>query len=121
MVGLFQEIGPCLVNEHGDGTLPNPWSWSRNSSLLFVDQPVDVGFSYIENGNRVPRDSKEAAIDMHRFLQIFISEVFPHKRSSPVHLSGESYAVCFPPLSCTGVLAANLSRENTSLTSGLRS
>lgn len=93
MVGLFQEIGPCLINEHGNGTVPNPWSWSQNSSLLFVDQPVDVGFSYIDEGHDLPRDSQEAAVDMHRFLQLFVSEVFPHKRSSPVHLSGESYAV----------------------------
>lgn len=93
MVGLFQENGPCLVNEYGNGTVHNPWGWSRNSSLLFVDQPADVGFSYIDEGHEVARDSQEAAIDMHRFLQIFISEIFPHKSSSPVHLSGESYAV----------------------------
>lgn len=97
MLGLFQEIGPCLINEHGNGTVQNPWAWSRNSSLLFVDQPVDVGFSYIDEDHEVPRDSKEAAVDMHRFLQIFVSEIFPHKRSSPVHLAGESYAVRSPP------------------------
>ncbi|KAL4778823.1 Alpha/Beta hydrolase protein [Aspergillus varians] len=97
MVGLFQELGPCLVNEHGNGTVHNPWAWSRNASLLFVDQPVDVGFSYIDEGYDVPRDSKEAAVDMHRFLQLFISQVFPNKRHSPVHLSGESYAGKYIP------------------------
>jgi cathepsin A (carboxypeptidase C) len=93
MIGLFQEVGPCLVNKHGNGTYHIPWGWSRNSSLLFVDQPVDVGFSYIDEGHELPRDSKEAAIDMHRFLQLFVSEVFPHLQDLPVHLSGESYAV----------------------------
>jgi cathepsin A (carboxypeptidase C) len=93
MMGLFQEVGPCIVDEHGNGTYHNPWGWSRNSSLLFVDQPVDVGFSYIDEGHELPRDSKEAAIDMHRFLQLFVSEVFPYLRDLPVHLSGESYAV----------------------------
>ncbi|CAG8107756.1 unnamed protein product [Penicillium salamii] len=97
MLGLFLEIGPCLINEHGNGTVQNPWAWSRNSSLLFVDQPVDVGFSYIDEDHEVPRDSQEAAVDMHRFLQIFVSEIFPHKRSSPVHLAGESYAGKYIP------------------------
>ncbi|KAF7164724.1 hypothetical protein CNMCM6106_001136 [Aspergillus hiratsukae] len=97
MVGLFQELGPCLVNEYGNGTYHNPWGWSRNSSLLFVDQPVDVGFSYIDEGHELPRDSKEAAIDMHRFLQLFVSEVFPHLENLPVHLSGESYAGHYIP------------------------
>lgn len=93
MVGLFQEIGPCLVNEYGNGTYHNPWGWSRYSSLLFVDQPVDVGFSYVDGGHELPRDSKEAAVDMHRFLQLFVSEVFPHLQDLPVHVSGESFAV----------------------------
>ncbi|KAK1143504.1 hypothetical protein N8T08_006310 [Aspergillus melleus] len=97
MIGLFQEIGPCLVNEHGNGTYHNPWAWSRNSSLLFVDQPVDTGFSYIDEGVELPVDSAEAAVDIHRFLQLFVSEVFPHLSTVPVHLSGESYAGKYIP------------------------
>ncbi|XRM46197.1 hypothetical protein ABZX51_009243 [Aspergillus tubingensis] len=92
MIGLFEEVGPCRINEFGNGTDHNPWAWTKNSSLLFVDQPVDVGFSYIDEGYELPHDSREAAVDMHRFLQLFISEVFPHKQLLPVHLSGESYA-----------------------------
>ncbi|KAF7594750.1 hypothetical protein BBP40_008457 [Aspergillus hancockii] len=88
MIGLFEEVGPCLVNEHGNGTYYNPWGWSKNSSLLFVDQPVGVGFSYIDEGHDLPHDSEGAAVDMHRFLQLFISEAFPEKQFSPVHLSG---------------------------------
>lgn len=97
MVGLFQEIGPCLVDEYGNGTYHNPWGWSRYLSLLFVDQPVDVGFSYVDGGHELPRDSKEAAVDMHRFLQLFVSEVFPHLQDLPVHVSGESFAGHYIP------------------------
>lgn len=99
MIGLFQEIGPCLVNEHANGTVHNPWGWSRNSSLLFVDQPVGTGFSHVDEGAELPVDSEQAAVDMHRFLQIFVSKVFPHLLPVPMHLSGESYAVGFSP--CT--------------------
>lgn len=122
MIGLFQEIGPCLINEHGNGTAPNPWAWSRNSSLLFVDQPVDVGFSYIDEGHDVAKDSQEAAVDMHRFLQLFVSEIFPQKRSAPIHLSGESYAVSLAvPASSSRVhhVRTDVSRANTSPISGL--
>ncbi|BCS28400.1 uncharacterized protein APUU_61448A [Aspergillus puulaauensis] len=90
MIGLFEEIGPCRINEFGNGTDYNPWGWSRNSSLLFVDQPVDTGFSYIDDGYELPSDSQEAAIDMHRFLQLFITEFFPEREHVPVHLAGES-------------------------------
>lgn len=113
MLGLFQEVGPCLIDEHGNGTVQNPWAWSRNSSLLFVDQPVDVGFSYIDESHEVPHDSQEAAADMRRFLQIFVSEIFPHKRSSPVHLAGE---LCSKHCSSVNVFLTDFRRVNTSPT-----
>ena len=34
------ENGPCSVNEAGDGTVPNPYSWNSNANILWVDQPV---------------------------------------------------------------------------------
>lgn len=49
MVGLFQELGPCKVAEidrHTLGTVAREWGWDRSSNILFVDQPVQVGFSY---------------------------------------------------------------------------
>ncbi|KAJ5096593.1 carboxypeptidase Y [Penicillium angulare] len=107
MIGLFEETGPCLVNEFGNGTNYNPWGWSRNSSLLFVDQPVGVGFSYIDEGHELPGDSPTAAIDMHRFLQLFVSEVFPQHLNHPFHLSGESYAGKYVPALGTQIVKHN--------------
>lgn len=49
MVGLFQELGPCEVVEIAQnklGTIPRDWGWDRSSNILFIDQPVQVGFSY---------------------------------------------------------------------------
>ncbi|KAF3491037.1 carboxypeptidase Y [Arthroderma uncinatum] len=97
MIGMLQEVGPCLVNEYGNGTNYNPWGWSKKSSLLFVDQPVGVGFSYIDEGHKTPDDSHIAAVDMQRFLQLFVSEVFPNKLHVPFHISGESYGGHYIP------------------------
>jgi len=38
MIGLFQELGPCLINDAGNGTVYNPYGWTLNSSMIFVDQ-----------------------------------------------------------------------------------
>jgi carboxypeptidase C (cathepsin A) len=46
MVGLFQENGPCQVNTDSNSTYLNPWSWNTNVNMLYVDQPVQTGFSY---------------------------------------------------------------------------
>jgi len=59
---------------------------------LFVDQPAGVGFSYVDQGTPVPGTSFVAAHDMHLFLQMFVSQIFPEHRKGPFHISGESYA-----------------------------
>lgn len=49
MIGRFLEMGPCETVQLPDesyGTQPNVWGWDRNSNLLFIDQPTQVGFSY---------------------------------------------------------------------------
>ncbi|KIW11789.1 hypothetical protein PV08_09061 [Exophiala spinifera] len=49
MVGLFQEVGPCRVVEIAEGqlgTVARDWGWDRSSNILFIDQPVQVGFSF---------------------------------------------------------------------------
>ena len=45
MLGLFQEIGPCAIDANGN-LVNNPYSWTNASNLLFIDQPVQTGFSY---------------------------------------------------------------------------
>jgi hypothetical protein len=39
------ELGPCNVTANLTSQL-NPYSWSEISNLLFLSQPIGVGFSY---------------------------------------------------------------------------
>jgi len=93
MIGLLQELGPCLINEHGNGTVYNEFGWSKNANIIFVDQPAGVGFSYLDEGIPVPGTSFTAAEDMHHFMQLFTTDVFPDLKEKEFHITGESYAV----------------------------
>lgn len=40
------ENGPCYVNEFSNDTILNPYSLNQHSNVLYIDQPVQAGFSY---------------------------------------------------------------------------
>ena len=46
LVGALQENGPCFINDDSNSTIPNPYSWNNEVNMLYLDQPVQVGFSY---------------------------------------------------------------------------
>ncbi|KAG0258674.1 hypothetical protein DFQ27_004507 [Actinomortierella ambigua] len=91
-LGLLMELGPCQVNDQGDDTIFNPHSWNSNASVLFLDQPANVGFSY---GDTVS-SSYAAAQDVYALLQIFFAE-FPKYHRLDFHLAGESYGGHYVP------------------------
>jgi hypothetical protein len=44
--GATAENGPCYINSDSNSTTLNPWSWNNKVNMLYIDQPVQVGFSY---------------------------------------------------------------------------
>ncbi|OZJ03486.1 hypothetical protein BZG36_04023 [Bifiguratus adelaidae] len=93
LTGLFMELGPCIVNDAGDDTISNPYSWNANSSVIFLDQPLNVGYSY---GSSSTTNSVAAAKDVYAFLQLFFKE-FPQYSHLDFHVAGESYAGHYIP------------------------
>ncbi|EGN97785.1 hypothetical protein SERLA73DRAFT_182531 [Serpula lacrymans var. lacrymans S7.3] len=71
MIGLFQEHGPCRINNDTTTVDLNPYSWNNNANVMYIDQPVGVGFSY---GTLDVGTSEEAAQDVWSFLQIWLAD-----------------------------------------------
>ena len=112
-MGLLMELGPCNIdmnNVSPNGTTWNPYSWNNEANIFFLDQPyvtrlfsiciahaeefrsVGVGFSYADYGE-VVETTEDAAKNVHAFITIFF-ETFTQFSGRPLHLAGESYAVC---------------------------
>ena len=43
---LSSESGPCYANADGKSSTINPWSFNNHVNVLYIDQPVQTGFSY---------------------------------------------------------------------------
>lgn len=107
LTGLFDEIGPFTVDKNGV-LKENPYTWRRNHSLLFIDNPVGTGYSFTENwlglAGNMETYSKHLYSAVEQFLQIF-----PELRLAPLYVAGESYAGKYAPC-----LAMELHKHKTS-------
>ncbi|KAM0793197.1 hypothetical protein ACM66B_000667 [Microbotryomycetes sp. NB124-2] len=110
-LGLFMENGPCTVNADGNSTKSNPHSWNEAANVIFIDQPVGVGFSHGSSGVTV-FTSEQAAIDVHALLSIFF-EAFPQFKGRALHLSGESYGGRYLPVFATRIVHENEKLEKS--------
>lgn len=63
--------------------------------MIFLDQPVNVGYSYSDDGSTVDT-SPVAAQDVFAFLQLFLQH-YPEYSEAPFHLAAESYGGTYAP------------------------
>ncbi|KAF8887450.1 serine carboxypeptidase [Gymnopilus junonius] len=95
MIGLLQENGPCRINNDTTTVSLNPFSWNNDANVLYIDQPVGVGFSH---GDEKVGTSEQAAADVWTFLQIFLSDKrFSHLQLNKLALWTESYGGHYGP------------------------
>ncbi|KAI0800559.1 serine carboxypeptidase, partial [Fomes fomentarius] len=111
--GLFMELGPCRVTGP-NSTEPFDYAWNDHANVFFVDQPVGVGFSYADYGEKVST-TIEAGQDIAAFVAIFF-EHFSKFKGRPFHMSGESYAGRYIPVFAAAVYDQNAKLVEAGLT-----
>ena len=85
--GNFMEIGPLDTD-----LKPRATTWLNKADLLFVDNPVGTGFSFVEGGNKslMARTDGQAARD----LTALLIKLYRHNKrlqGSPLYIVAESY------------------------------
>ncbi|KAJ8610245.1 hypothetical protein MRB53_038648 [Persea americana] len=100
LTGLFFELGPSFVNKKV-GLDYNPFAWNSNASVIFLDQPVNVGYSY--SGSSVS-NTVAAGKDVYALLTLFFKQ-FPEYAKQDFHISGESYAGHYIPVFANEIMS----------------
>ncbi|KAF0717879.1 Aste57867_2034 [Aphanomyces stellatus] len=92
---LLNANGPCTINAELNGTTPNPYSWTTNANVIWLDQPTGVGFSY---GDATDDDSNEIDVgrNVYGFLQGWLKQ-HPQFQSNPFFITGQSYGGHYVP------------------------
>ena len=124
--GVMFEHGPVTVPLHpaawccedaNEPLVQNPYSWTKATTMLYVEQPIGVGFSEATNGTPPPASEDEVAADFEAFLQNFYqvfganndntSDAVVDLTAHKLYLVGESYAGIYIPSIARGIHLRN--------------
>lgn len=83
--GNFEILGPIDLAEQ-----ERNFTWINTHNVLFVDNPVGTGFSYVDDKRYLTTDNKQIAKDLVSLLK-GVYEVLPEFKNVPLHIFGESY------------------------------
>ncbi|XP_068083903.1 retinoid-inducible serine carboxypeptidase-like [Anabrus simplex] len=83
--GNFQEIGLLDIDLKERNT-----SWVNEVNVLYIDNPVGSGFSYVESDDLLVSNNQQIATDLVNFTRQFMNE-HSQFRTTPTYIFTESY------------------------------
>jgi len=94
--GFLSELGPYYPTAEGGGLERNPYAWTQVASIIFLESPAFVGWSYSNRTEDRKVGDKRTAEDALKFLVGFF-ERFPTFKERPFWIAGESYGGHYVP------------------------
>lgn len=108
-LAVFYENGPWNINE--DLSLSEtPYGWDRAAHMIYVDQPINTGFSWSEDDRDRCYDETCVSDDMLDFLQALWA-ARPELEGKDFYVTGESYAGHYVPAVASRVYQASKTGE----------
>lgn len=110
--GVLMENSPVTMKSHDAGYcclekdqdfVANKHTWTRATTMLYVEHPVGTGFSH---GSAFPETEAQASADLDAFLQNFL-RLFDRFQNYNIYVTGESYAGMFIPSIARHIHRAN--------------
>jgi len=110
LIGFLTEQGPFRPTKEGN-LETNPWRWNMISNMVFLEQPVGVGFSYSDNKDDYKIGDSQAAKDNLQTILKFL-ERFPRFANSPLFITSESYGGHYMPTLASEIVKYNTENNN---------
>ncbi|KAK4455746.1 Alpha/Beta hydrolase protein [Podospora aff. communis PSN243] len=102
--GALMEIGPYRLKDQNT-LVYNDGSWNEFANIMFVDNPVGTGFSYVDTDSYV-HELDEMANQFVTFLEKWFA-LFPEYEHDDLYFAGESYAGQYIPYIARAILDRN--------------
>ncbi|CAD6196523.1 unnamed protein product [Caenorhabditis auriculariae] len=83
--GNFEETGPKTINNND-----NPATWLQVADIVYVDNPVGSGFSYVDNNSAYTTNITQIGQDLLTWLRKFLV-LHSEYRTRPFYIFCESY------------------------------
>ncbi len=109
LIGFLTEQGPFRPTESGEIQL-NPYAWNKIANMVFLEQPVGVGFSYSDVDDDYKIGDDQAPKDNLATI-LGLIERFPHFNHSDLHITSESYGGHYMPTLANEIINYNDAQE----------
>ncbi len=112
LIGFLTEQGPFRPDSQGNLKM-NDWRWNKIANMVFLEQPVGVGFSYSDNSDDYKIGDSQAAKDnLQTILQFLIK--FPQYSKVPLFITSESYGGHYMPTLAYQIVKYNEKQDDAS-------
>jgi carboxypeptidase C (cathepsin A) len=109
LLGFMTEQGPFRPDADGN-LLPNIYAWNKIANMVFLEQPVGVGFSYSDNKDDYRIGDDQAAQDNLATILAFFDK-FPHFNHTALYITSESYGGHYMPTWADAIIKFNDAQE----------
>ena len=89
MADLFYGLGPYLSDMSSLNVTYNPYSLTNRSSVLYVDNPSGVGYSYVGRDMEYCQTDLQVSMDAYDMLSQFF-QAWPELKPNPLYIAGHS-------------------------------
>lgn len=111
LMGLFEEMG-AFRPVSSRKLEYNPWTWTKFANIVFLEQPIGVGFSWSSVKKHYTSNDKQSAKDNLQCILTFL-KLYPRFNKHRLYLISESYGGHYVPMWANEIIKYNKTKPSS--------